>query len=128
MPTLVLCRRGGPFVLPETAGRLASASSGATLELLDGEAHLYAAGDAAAIADRLNAFTEGIAGGGRSAHLSAREREVLGLVADGCSNSAVAERLVLNVRAVERHRLNIYSKLEVRGRAEAAARWRSSQT
>ena len=127
-PTLVLCRRGDPFVSPETARRLASAIRGATLELLDGEAHLYTVGDVAAIADRINAFTAGAAGGGRSAQLSARETEVLRLVAEGCSNVAVAERLVLSVRTVERHLLNIYSKLGVRGRTEAAARWLSPQS
>jgi len=69
-PTLVLCRRGDPFVSPETARRLASAIKGAKLELLDGEAHLYPVGDVAAIADRINAITAGAVGGGRSAQLS----------------------------------------------------------
>ena len=126
-PTLVLCRRGDPFVSPETARRLAGAIPGAKLELLDGEAHLYTVGDVAAIADRINAFTAGAGGGGRSAQLSPRETEVLQLVAEGCSNLAVAERLVLSVRTVERHLLNIYVKLGVRGRTEAASRWLSPQ-
>lgn len=82
-PTLVLCRRGDPFVSPETARRLASAIKGAKLELLDGEAHLYPVGDVAAIADRINAITAGAVGGGRSAQLSPRETEVLRLVAEG---------------------------------------------
>lgn len=126
-PTLVICRRGDPFVSPEMARQLASAIPGATLELLEGEAHLYTVGDVAAIADRINSFTAGAAGGGRSAQLSPREAEVLRLVAAGCSNTAVAERLVLSVRTVERHLFNIYRKLGVRGRTEAAAHWLSPQ-
>ena len=49
--------------------------------------------------------------------------QVLRLVAEGCSNAAVADRLVLSVRTVERHLLNVYAKLGVRGRAEAVAHW-----
>lgn len=124
-PTLVMCRWGDPFVSPETARRLAGTIKGAKLEMLDGEAHLYTVGDVAAIANRINAFTGGAAGGGRSAQLTARETEVLRLVAAGCTNSAVADRLVLSVRTVERHLLNIYSKLGVRGRTEAMAHWLS---
>jgi pimeloyl-ACP methyl ester carboxylesterase len=124
-PTLVLCRWGDPFVSPETARRLAGSIKGARLEMLDGEAHLYTVGDVAAIAERITAFTAGARGGGRSAQLSPREEEVLRLVADGCTNLAIAERLVLSVRTVERHLLNIYGKLGVRGRTEAMAHWLS---
>lgn len=124
-PTLVMCRWGDPFVSAETARRLARSIKGARLEMLDGEAHLYTVGDVAAIADRINAFTAGARGGARSAQLTPREEEVLRLVADGCTNLAIAERLVLSVRTVERHLLNIYSKLGVRGRTEAMAHWLS---
>jgi DNA-binding NarL/FixJ family response regulator len=43
--------------------------------------------------------------------LSAREREVLGLMAEGRSNGAIAERLVVTPRAVEKHITNIFEKL-----------------
>jgi len=124
-PTLVMCRWGGPFVSPENARHLAGSIPGAKLELLDGEAHLYTVGDVTTLAERINAFTAGADGGGRSAQLSARETQVLRLVAEGCSNAAVADRLVLSVRTVERHLLNVYAKLGVRGRAEAVAHWLS---
>ena len=43
--------------------------------------------------------------------LSPREREVLGLMAEGLSNSAIAESLVVNDSTVEKHVTNIFSKL-----------------
>src|SRR3954453_22404118 len=43
--------------------------------------------------------------------LTPREREVLGLMAEGYSNSAIAHRLVVTERAVEKHVTNIFGKL-----------------
>jgi DNA-binding NarL/FixJ family response regulator len=45
------------------------------------------------------------------AELTPREREVLGLMAEGYSNSAVAAQLVVTERAVEKHVTNIFGKL-----------------
>jgi DNA-binding NarL/FixJ family response regulator len=45
--------------------------------------------------------------------LSQREREVLGLMAEGRSNHAIAERLVISERAVEKHVTSIFSKLNL---------------
>jgi DNA-binding NarL/FixJ family response regulator len=45
------------------------------------------------------------------AMLTGRERDVLALMAEGRSNTAVAERLVVSERAVEKHISNIFSKL-----------------
>ncbi len=45
--------------------------------------------------------------------LSAREREVLGLMAEGRSNAAIAEALVVTERAVEKHVTSIFSKLDL---------------
>jgi DNA-binding NarL/FixJ family response regulator len=45
------------------------------------------------------------------AHLTPREREVLALIAEGRSNSAVAEVLFLSERAVEKHINSIFAKL-----------------
>lgn len=52
--------------------------------------------------------------------LSEREREVLALLARGLSNKAIAQRLYLSVRTVEGHLTNIYGKLAVHSRTEAA--------
>ena len=53
--------------------------------------------------------------------LSAREREVMRLVAEGLSNEEIAERLVLSIRTVERHLSNVYVKLRVSGKAARTA-------
>jgi DNA-binding NarL/FixJ family response regulator len=45
------------------------------------------------------------------AALTARERQLLGLMAEGHSNPAIAERLVLSASAVEKHIGNIFAKL-----------------
>jgi pimeloyl-ACP methyl ester carboxylesterase/DNA-binding CsgD family transcriptional regulator len=58
--------------------------------------------------------------------LSARECEVLQLVAAGLSNEQIGERLFLSTRTVERHLSNVYAKLRLSGksaRAAAAARY-----
>ncbi|HMK63849.1 MAG TPA: response regulator transcription factor [Acidimicrobiales bacterium] len=45
--------------------------------------------------------------------LSTREREVLGLMAEGRTNSAIATNLVISEGAVEKHIANIFSKLDL---------------
>ena len=50
--------------------------------------------------------------------LSAREREVLQLVAEGQGNQAIARQLTLSVKTVEAHKSHISQKLGVRGRTE----------
>jgi DNA-binding NarL/FixJ family response regulator len=50
--------------------------------------------------------------------LTPREREVLGLMAEGRSNQAVAEKLVITLRAVEKHVTSIFSKLRLPASAE----------
>ena len=47
------------------------------------------------------------------ARLTAREREVLALMAEGRSNTAIAERLVVSEGAVEKHVGNVFSKLDL---------------
>ena len=56
--------------------------------------------------------------------LSAREIEVLRLLAAGRSNQEVADALVVAVTTVKTHINNIYGKLEVRSRTQAVARAR----
>ena len=47
------------------------------------------------------------------ARLSAREREVLGLMAEGRSNSAIAQRLFVTEKAVSKHSTSIFTKLDL---------------
>ncbi|MCK4900417.1 MAG: response regulator transcription factor [Anaerolineales bacterium] len=51
--------------------------------------------------------------------LTEREREILALIAQGLTNTAIAERLVLYPKTVRNHVSNIFSKLQVADRAQA---------
>lgn len=68
---------------------------------------------------------DGPAGNGRSnpelAELSSREREIIGLLAHGCSNAEIAGALTLSPGTVARHVANAYSKLGIHNRAQATA-------
>jgi DNA-binding NarL/FixJ family response regulator len=58
--------------------------------------------------------------------LTDREREILDLMAQGASNSEIAERLVLSPKTVRNHVSNIFSKLQVADRAHAIIRGRDA--
>jgi LuxR family maltose regulon positive regulatory protein len=57
--------------------------------------------------------------------LSAREREVLQLIAEGLSNQEIAARLYLSLHTVKVHARNIYAKLAVTNRTQAVTRGRA---
>jgi DNA-binding NarL/FixJ family response regulator len=84
---------------------------------------LGASRDADAAADLLRTLGEaaGRAWPKRYGTLTKRETEVLSLLAAGCSNPEIAERLYISRRTAEHHVANILSKLDLRSRAEAAA-------
>jgi len=58
--------------------------------------------------------------------LTEREREILDLVARGLTNAEIARRLVVSDKTVRNHVSNIFTKLQVAGRAEAVARARDA--
>jgi DNA-binding NarL/FixJ family response regulator len=60
-----------------------------------------------------------LAGRTRESSLSAREAEVLRLVAQGLTNGAIASRLLISESTVKTHLLHVYAKLEVTDRASA---------
>ena len=53
------------------------------------------------------------------ASLSSRERQVLTLIADGLSNTDIAERLAISEKTVRNHTSNLFDKLGVWSRAQA---------
>lgn len=58
--------------------------------------------------------------------LTEREREVLDLIAQGQSNATIAQRLGISAKTVRNHVSNVFSKLQVAGRAEAIVRAREA--
>ncbi|MEU8653505.1 AAA family ATPase [Streptomyces sp. NPDC048737] len=59
--------------------------------------------------------------GDGAAELSAAERRVGGLAAQGCSNRQIAQRLCITVSTVEQHLTQVYRKLRVRSRTDLPA-------
>ena len=57
----------------------------------------------------------------RMRSLTEREREVAALIAQGATNRAIAEALIISERTVERHVANIFAKLDFGSRTQIAA-------
>jgi DNA-binding CsgD family transcriptional regulator len=92
---------------------------GAELELAAARAAFERLGAASDLA-RLDALRgKGTATGGRP--LTARELEVLRLVASGRTNKLIARELDLSEKTIDRHMSNIFAKLDVSSRAAATA-------
>lgn len=58
--------------------------------------------------------------------LTDREREILGPIAAGASNAAIAAQLYLSAKTVRNHASNIFAKLQVADRAQAIVRAREA--
>ena len=123
--TLVLHAREDRAV-PVDEGRLLGALiPDARLVLLESANHILLSDEPAWLSflSEVRGFLGTQRGLARSAveELSPRELEVLELVAAGLTNAAIAERLCLSVRTVERHLSNVYTKLRVSGKSGRAA-------
>jgi len=81
-------------------------------EVYAGESFLYPPIAAKLIDDYLR-VTKGDRGDGPGEPLTAREREVLKLIADGHTNQAIAEQLGLSRKTVDSHRANAMRKLDL---------------
>ena len=127
VPTLVV-HRAGDRAIPVSGGReLAALIHGAQLVVLDGDAHLLWHSSPEDVLIAVAEFL-GLPAPVRSAseatgidELSGREREILGLVAEGLSDAEIAKQLVLSPHTVHRHVANIRRKLGLRSRSAAAA-------
>lgn len=75
------------------------------------DVHVSAAAPAAVRTPQKAAITE--------LGISARELEVLGLMAEGCSNQEIADRLFISLPTVKSHGSNLYIKLGVSRRTQA---------
>ena len=126
-PTVVVHRRSDRAI-PYALGReLAAAIPGATLIPLEGNAHFPWAGDTHSVVRALRSFLSPpseaarVAGEPAEVLLSAREREVLALVADGLNDREIAAQLVVSPHTVHRHVANIRHKLGRGSRTAAVA-------
>jgi DNA-binding CsgD family transcriptional regulator len=134
-PALVLHRVGAPPVSLETAADLADSLPDGRLEVIPGTSASLFFEDADALVGLIGDFVTGAAApvtrsarprGGAApttgrASLTPREVEVLRLVAAGESNAEIGRRLGVTVNTVERHVVNVYRKIDARGRADATA-------
>jgi pimeloyl-ACP methyl ester carboxylesterase/DNA-binding CsgD family transcriptional regulator len=122
-PTLVVHRRGDRAAPFRLGRELAALVPGARLLALEGSAHPPWHGHVASVVEPARAF---LAAGDEpdtapdGGELSAREREVLALVASGLSDAQIADALVLSPHTVHRHVANIRVKLRQPTRAAAA--------
>jgi pimeloyl-ACP methyl ester carboxylesterase/DNA-binding CsgD family transcriptional regulator len=124
--TLVVHARDDRVVPVEEGRLLAALIPDARLVLLESANHILLADEPAwsYFVSELSAFL----GTGppppppvTTSDFSARELEVLELVAAGLANETIAERLSISARTVERHLSNVYAKLGVSGKAGRAA-------
>lgn len=81
------------------------------------------------IAGRLMRFfanLESASAPGLFPELTEREREILALIAGGLTNAEIARKLAISIKTVRNHVSNIFSKLQVVDRAQAALRAREA--
>jgi len=129
-PTLVLHRQGERQIPVEVSRALADALPKGRLLELPGSSPTLFVEDPLGDADLVSLFVvTGMVGvpatrtraatGGDG--ITARELDVLRLLAAGDSNAEIARSLGITVHTVERHAANLYRKIGARGRADATA-------
>lgn len=131
VPVTVVSAADDRVVTPDHARTVARSIPGARLVVVEGRTHdPFIRGDGGVV----EAILAGVEGRPAVVHarpepdarptdpLTPRERDVLRALVDGAPNKVIAARLAVSVATVERHLSNLYRKLGVSGRAEAAAR------
>lgn len=122
-PTTVIHRRDDRAVPVAEGRRLAEGIRGARFVELPGRAHLPFVGDVDALIDavRVGLGQSTVRRRHGDPTLTPRQLEVAALVAQGCSNKQIAERLVITERSAESHVERIRDRLGFRSRAQIAA-------
>lgn len=125
-PTLVLVRKDAVFSGVREARELSALIPTARLSVLEGSAPAPFLGDAAGVISAIRAFVAIPAREPRDAAptipaLTAREMQVLRLLAGGRSGKEIAADLSISLATAQRHVANIYTKIGARGRVAAAA-------
>jgi pimeloyl-ACP methyl ester carboxylesterase/DNA-binding CsgD family transcriptional regulator len=121
-PTLVV-HRDRDRAAPIGQGRLlADGIGGARFEVVPGRSHLPHLGDVQPLTSTVRRFL-GLAGRHRGAAptLTARQREVAALIAEGCTNREIGERLGIAERSAEAHVERIRYRMDFRSRSQIAA-------
>ncbi len=124
-PTLVVHARNDGVSPISEGRRLAADIPGAQFVELDSRNHILLENEPAwgrfqeAVLEFMGVQTPSRAEDPAFATLSPREREILGLIAEGLGNAPIAERLFLSEKTVRNHVSNLFDKLGVWTRAQA---------
>lgn len=127
-PALILHNRHDRAIPLAAGEEVAALVPDARLRLLDGNEHDPFIRDSGAVVEAILDFVGGrpirpdpvrTTRHPRAPELTAREREVLGLIASGAPNKRIASVLEITTATVERHVTNLYRKLGAGGRADA---------
>lgn len=119
----VLTASTGDHLLVEAieAGACGFVSKTRSLAEVAATVRAAAAGEAVISPEMLARLLPRLQGRAAQKQLTEREREVLALVAEGLSNAAIAERLVVSVHTVRNHIANLSAKLGAHSKLEALA-------
>ena len=121
-PTLVVHRERDRAAPIEQGRRLAEGIPGARFEMVPGRSHLPYIGDFQPLTRTIRRFL-GLPGRHRGAApgLTKRQREVAALIAQGCTNREIGERLGITERSAEAHVERIRNRMDFRSRSQIAA-------
>ena len=121
-PTLVVNRDRDRAAPIDQGRRLADGIPQARFEAIPGRSHLPYIGDARRLTRTVRQFL-GLPARHRGGPptLTARQREVAALIAEGCTNREIGERLGIAERSAEAHVERIRYRMDFRSRAQIAA-------